>query len=145
MVLHPTVSAVSTSTLVMTVSAKTAGIEANSIITTETVTGGSWANTTLTGGLENETGAGNDIPTLEGLTNGSWSSATLLGGTDDRGLIELFLNMPFTIQVGDEFRVYAGCDKRLATCRDKFDNIVNMRAEPFLPGTDAITRTPNAR
>ncbi len=59
--------------------------------------------------------------------------------------IELFLSMPFPIGVGDEFRIYAGCDKRLATCRDKFDNVLNFRAEPYVVGNDQVFRTPNAR
>lgn len=54
--------------------------------------------------------------------------------------IELFLSMPFNIQVGDKFSMYAGCDKRLVTCRDKFDNIINMRAEPFIIGQDAYLK-----
>lgn len=32
----------------------------------------------------------------------------------------------------------AGCDKRFATCRDKFGNGVNFRGFPHLPGNDFI-------
>jgi len=46
--------------------------------------------------------------------------------------------MPYTIQVGDTFEVYPGCDKRLATCRDKWDNIDNFRGEPYTPGMDSV-------
>jgi uncharacterized phage protein (TIGR02218 family) len=59
-------------------------------------------------------------------------------------LINLFLPMPRPIVVGDQCRLYAGCDKRHDTCRDKFNNIVNRRAEDFIPGLDAIILTPNA-
>jgi hypothetical protein len=58
--------------------------------------------------------------------------------------IELFLPMPFTIAAGDIFQVYTGCQKRRQDCRDKFDNIVNYRGEPFVPGSDHLFRTPNA-
>jgi len=52
----------------------------------------------------------------------------------------LYENMPYSIEVGDTFTVTIGCDKDLATCRDTFDNIVNMRAEPFIPGIDKVTQ-----
>ena len=63
------------------------------------------------------------------------------GGTRETGL---YLPMPRPVAVGDTCRIYAGCDKRHDTCRDKFNNIVNRRAEDFLPGFDAIIKTPNA-
>jgi hypothetical protein len=53
-------------------------------------------------------------------------------------IFELFLDMPFDIQVGDTFNVYAGCDKRLTTCINKFVNAVNFRGEPYVPGQDAF-------
>ena len=59
--------------------------------------------------------------------------------------IQLFKGMFFPIQVGDQFRIYAGCDKTLATCRDKFDNVINFRGEPFMPGNDAVFRRPTAK
>ena len=31
----------------------------------------------------------------------------------------------------------AGCDKSFATCKAKFDNAVNFRGFPHLPGNDA--------
>jgi uncharacterized phage protein (TIGR02218 family) len=48
------------------------------------------------------------------------------------------LPMPYTVQVGDTFSIVAGCDKRSITCRTKFNNIVNFRGEPFVPGSDVI-------
>jgi uncharacterized phage protein (TIGR02218 family) len=58
--------------------------------------------------------------------------------------IELYLPMPRPVVIGDSCRLFAGCDKRHDTCRDKFDNIINRRAEDFIPGYDAIIQTPNA-
>ncbi|WP_294334606.1 DUF2163 domain-containing protein [uncultured Sphingomonas sp.] len=37
-----------------------------------------------------------------------------------------------------------GCDGRLETCASRFGNAVNFRGEPFLPGTDLLTRYPGA-
>lgn len=54
--------------------------------------------------------------------------------------ITLFLPMPDDVAVGDEFDIRPGCLKRLLEdCRDKFDNVVNFRGEPYVPGTDAVT------
>lgn len=38
---------------------------------------------------------------------------------------------------GDMFTVTAGCDKRFATCREKFDNALNFQGFPHMPGNDA--------
>ncbi|WP_342248574.1 DUF2163 domain-containing protein [Sphingomonas sp. OTU376] len=35
-----------------------------------------------------------------------------------------------------------GCDRRLATCAERFGNAVNFRGEPYLPGIDLLTRYP---
>lgn len=35
-----------------------------------------------------------------------------------------------------------GCDKRIETCSARFGNAVNFRGEPYLPGTDLLTRYP---
>lgn len=50
--------------------------------------------------------------------------------------------VPFDIQVGDTFDAIVGCDGRRATCRDKFANLVNQRAFPFMPGNDRMIRSP---
>ncbi|MGB7316965.1 MAG: phage BR0599 family protein, partial [Planktotalea sp.] len=35
--------------------------------------------------------------------------------------------------VGDEVRLFAGCDKRFETCRVKFSNVLNFRGFPDIP------------
>ena len=45
-------------------------------------------------------------------------------------------------QPGDRALLYEGCDKRLATCSQRFGNVVNYRGEPYLPGNDLLTRYP---
>jgi uncharacterized phage protein (TIGR02218 family) len=60
------------------------------------------------------------------------------------GQVVLFLPVGFDIQVGDTGHIYPGCDKRMVTCRDKFNNILNRRAEDYLPGRDGALETPNA-
>ena len=36
------------------------------------------------------------------------------------------------ITIGDEYNIYAGCDKSLQMCKNKFKNIINFRGEPFI-------------
>lgn len=50
----------------------------------------------------------------------------------------LFAPMPNAIQAGDQYSVYAGCDKTRDTCKAKFNNIVNFRGFPDLPGTKGL-------
>lgn len=54
------------------------------------------------------------------------------------GRFQLMLPMPREIALGDGYRVQAGCDKRFATCRDRFANQSNFQGEPHVPGTDYL-------
>jgi uncharacterized phage protein (TIGR02218 family) len=56
--------------------------------------------------------------------------------------LALWQAMPEAIAPGDTFVVTAGCDKRFATCRDKFSNTVNFRGFPHMPGNDFVVRYP---
>jgi len=46
------------------------------------------------------------------------------------------------VAVGDTLTVTAGCDRRFATCRQKFANAVNFRGFPHIPGSDFVLRHP---
>ena len=61
--------------------------------------------------------------------------------------IELWSPARLPLVPGQTFTVSAGCDKRLATCRAKFENAVNFRGFPHMPGNDVLTavRRPGAR
>jgi uncharacterized phage protein (TIGR02218 family) len=52
----------------------------------------------------------------------------------------LFEGMPYAIQDGDAYEAQPGCDKRLSTCRDKYDNVINYRGEPYIPGAAEVNR-----
>lgn len=47
--------------------------------------------------------------------------------------VKLFYPPLFDVVAGDTGRIYAGCDKQAGTCKDKFNNILNFRGEPFPP------------
>lgn len=53
----------------------------------------------------------------------------------------LVLPMPNSVAVGDTFNAIAGCDKTIATCIAKFNNAVNFRGEPYVPGMDKMLST----
>jgi len=48
------------------------------------------------------------------------------------------------VENGCRVELREGCDKRFATCVSRFDNAVNFRGEPHLPGNDLLTRFPGS-
>ena len=59
-------------------------------------------------------------------------------------LIELWQPLGGTPSSGDTFTLTAGCDKSLATCRDKFANVANYRGFPHMPGNDFLSSPGNS-
>lgn len=52
--------------------------------------------------------------------------------------------LPQAVPPGTTAWLRQGCDRTLATCAGRFANAINFRGEPFLPGTDFLTRYPLA-
>lgn len=61
---------------------------------------------------------------------------------DDKRCIELWEALGADLAAGDSIRIEAGCDRRLDTCRLKFDNILNFRGFPAIPGEDWLMSVP---
>jgi uncharacterized phage protein (TIGR02218 family) len=61
------------------------------------------------------------------------------------GRLVLWLNMPYDVEVGDTFNAVAGCDRLYKTCGTKFNNIINFQGFPWVPGTDAMIKTPDSK
>lgn len=61
------------------------------------------------------------------------------------GVFTLSLPMPYAIVAGDHYTAVAGCDKRFNSCIARFNNAVNFRGEPHVPGLDAILETSATR
>lgn len=53
-------------------------------------------------------------------------------------VIRLWQRPPFAVAQGDALILTAGCDKRYATCRDRFSNALNFRGFPHMPGNDFV-------
>lgn len=60
----------------------------------------------------------------------------------DRRIIELWQEPGALPVAGDSVLLEAGCDKREVTCRSKFDNFLNFRGFPDVPGEDWLTILP---
>lgn len=61
------------------------------------------------------------------------------------GKFTLFLPMPNAIMAGDGYTAMPGCDKFFTTCVSRFDNALNFRGEPHVPGMDKILETSATR
>ena len=60
-------------------------------------------------------------------------------------VIELWEPLRAVIVPGDVVRLEAGCDKRAETCRLKFNNFVNFRGFPDIPGEDWLMSVPTGQ
>lgn len=76
-----------------------------------------------------------------GGANAGLESAVL---DSDGARVALRAAPPFAVEAGVLIEVVEGCDKRIATCAGRFNNAVNFRGEPYLPGIDLLTRYPGA-
>lgn len=75
---------------------------------------------------------------LEGANCGLTSPVIAAAGT----ILHLAEAPAFAPVFPARVRLIEGCDKQLATCRDRFANAVNFRGEAHLPGNDLLTRYP---
>ncbi|MEP9352038.1 DUF2163 domain-containing protein [Xanthobacter sp. KR7-65] len=53
-------------------------------------------------------------------------------------VLRLWQRPPADVVPGDAIALTAGCDKRFATCRDRFANALNFRGFPHMPGNDFV-------
>lgn len=57
------------------------------------------------------------------------------------GNITLVMSMPYILEIGDSYSMVAGCNKTFGTCAERFNNAVNFRGEPHVPGMDSMLKT----
>ncbi len=58
--------------------------------------------------------------------------------------LELWQSLRAPVEVGDVVRVQAGCDGRVETCKVKFNNLLNFRGFPTIPGEDWLMAYPKS-
>ena len=80
----------------------------------------------------------------------TWTSGANIGRKMEirsfaSGVFDLFLPMPSEIAVGDGYAAQPGCDKSFSTCCSRYNNAVNFRGEPHVPGTDAVLSYPDGK
>lgn len=63
---------------------------------------------------------------------------------DGLRVIELWQDLGAAVTPQDEVQLLAGCDRRAETCRDKFNNFLNFRGFPHIPGEDWLTAYPTS-
>jgi len=108
-----------------------------------TVTTGSGATFDFTVGTPNSASdvgecSNGRVEWLSGLNAGS--SAKISEHNDGEMILS---QLPYrAVQPGDSFRAFQGCDKTTDDCLNRFNNILNFRGEPNIPGTNALIRGP---
>jgi uncharacterized phage protein (TIGR02218 family) len=81
-----------------------------------------------------------DVGKPEGYFDGGYivrvgaPAATVLNDTLSLNTVKILYNPGFL--PGDPIMAYAGCDKRYATCRDKFANTEHHQGYPYFPAQD---------
>ena len=83
------------------------------------------------------------LTVLSGAAQGLWG-AIKQDRIEERGtrVIELWQPLGDQVVPGDQLRLDAGCDKRMETCRLKFNNLRNFQGFPDIPGEDSLMAVP---
>lgn len=55
----------------------------------------------------------------------------------ESGKIVLSTPLQHQPQINDAFTIYAGCDKTISMCKNKFNNLDNFSGTPFIPAADS--------
>ena len=61
------------------------------------------------------------------------------------GVFTSFQAWPYAIELGDAYEAIVGCNKQFNTCVNRFNNAVNFRGEPHVPGSDRLLETSSTR
>lgn len=67
----------------------------------------------------------------------------ILGYDNATNTITMFEAMSYQIEIGDTFDIAQGCDRTLRNCQ-LYDNVINRRAEDYIPGNDELANYPDA-
>lgn len=82
------------------------------------------------------------IDVVSGAAKGLWSSIKHDRQVANGRQITLWSGFGESLVPGDTVRLRAGCDKRMETCRLKFNNLLNFQGFPDLPGEDWVMVVP---
>jgi len=79
---------------------------------------------------------------VSGAAAGLWGAIKLDRFETESRVVELWEPLRGGIAEGDIVRLEAGCDKRMESCRLKFNNFVNFQGFPDIPGEDWVMAVP---
>lgn len=156
---HPTVDSYQGTGTSIRIEAKVGGTAGNAIATTENLNNATFAAGTLQDGTDDRFVIYIEVDeprAVDGWFDGG--GFIFESGLNEGRLVEiktwvqetskitLFLPTPYPVQVGDTARLYPGCFKRITEdCIGKFNNVLNFRGEPYIPGQDDILKYPDAK
>lgn len=111
-------------------------------VAVETVDNAQYFDWEVLNGFEPGWFAKGRLVVLSGAAAGLWGpvKADRVEGTARR--VELWAPIRALVQPGDTVRLEAGCDKRMETCRLKFNNLLNFQGFPDIPGEDWMMAVP---
>ena len=81
---------------------------------------------------------GGSLLFTSGANSGTRVEIQAQTGTSTSTIVTLWQATALPIQIGDGVSLRAGCDKSFATCRERFQNTVNFRGFPHMPGNDFV-------
>lgn len=84
------------------------------------------------------------LDVLDGPAAGLWGMVKLDYFEGAQRVIELWEPIRGALPEGTLVRITAGCDKRMETCRLKFNNLLNFQGFPDLPGEDWMMAVPRS-
>lgn len=84
------------------------------------------------------------LSVLSGAAEGLWAAIKSDEAGDVGRVLGLWAPLRAPLAVGDLVRLDAGCDKRAATCQQKFDNHLNFQGFPDIPGEDWMMAVPKS-
>lgn len=96
------------------------------------------------GGFEDGWFARGRLEVLDGPAAGLWGIIKHDRALNGQREVELWEPIRGMIASGHQLRLTAGCDKRQATCRLKFNNLLNFQGFPDLPSTDWMMAVPKS-
>ncbi|MFD2739870.1 DUF2163 domain-containing protein [Sulfitobacter aestuarii] len=84
------------------------------------------------------------LEVLEGPAAGLWGMIKQDYSDAGERVIELWEPIRGVLVPGVALRLVAGCDRRMETCRLKFDNLLNFQGFPDLPSEDWVVAVPRS-
>tara|TARA_R100000935_G_scaffold15215_3_gene30261 strand:- start:4833 stop:5723 length:891 start_codon:yes stop_codon:yes gene_type:complete len=96
------------------------------------------------GGFEDGWFARGRLEVLDGPAAGLWGIIKHDRVLNGKREVELWEPIRGIVATGQQLRLIAGCDKRQATCRLKFNNLLNFQGFPDLPSADWMMAVPKS-